>query len=334
VILSSAVVALAFVPGAPFSPPALQAQAPPDLEARHQRLLPLFELDGVVFTDADETSGRFVVGVLNAGLERSVRARLQALRLSSLSVDVVVTQPIVQVTTLRDKVRPLVGGLQIRFDEYFCTYGFNANLTNGTRGFVTNAHCTTKDGTVTGTLYYQPLNQTMDEFIGTEILDPPPFTGNGCPRRKVCRYSDAAFAQLDSFVFGSLGTLAKTTGPNDGSLDIAGSFTITAEAAGNATVGETLNKVGRTTGWTQGKVSNTCVNTSVSGTKIVRLCQDFVKAGVEAGDSGSNVFKIISGDNVQLNGILWGKSSSIFGTYFVFSPLQYIRQELGAFTTH
>jgi len=44
------------------------------------------------------------------------------------------------------------------------------------------------------------------------------------------------------------------------------------------------------------------------------------------------VFKILSGDNVQLNGILWG--GNLFGTTFVFSPLKNIEQELGALTTH
>lgn len=315
-----------------FSPPTVRAQGPPD-EAQHQRLLPLFEIDGVVFTDADETRGRFVVGVVNRGLEKSVRARLQALGLSSLPVDVVVSEPIVQLATLRDKVRPLVGGLQIRFDGYLCTYGFSANLVDGARGFVVNSHCTTTESVVDGTLYYQPLNQTADEFIGTEVLDPPFFQRtNGCPKGKLCRYSDAAYAALDSSATATLGGLAKTTGPNNGALDIAGSFTILGEAAGNALAGERLNKVGRTTGWSQGKVTNTCVNTGVSGTRIVRLCQDFVSARVGAGDSGSPVFKILSGDNVQLNGILWGGNTS--GTTFVFSPLSNVERELGELTTH
>jgi len=333
VILSSAVVALAFVPGAPFSAPSLQAQSPQALEAQHQRLLPLFELDGVVFTDADETRGRFVVGVLNPGLERSVRARLQALRVSSQSVDVVVTEPIIELATLRDYVRPLVGGLQIRFDQYLCTYGFNANLSDGTEGFVVNSHCTTKASTVNGTLYYQPLNQTTDEFIGTEYLDPPYFQRvYGCPRGKVCRWSDAAFVRRAQTpeAAATLGALASTNDPNGGSLDITGSFGIVSE--GNAIVNEVVNKVGRTTGWTQGPVTNTCVNTAVSGSKVVRLCQDWVSAGVGSGDSSSPVFKILSGGNVQLNGILWGGSTS--GTTFVFSPLSNVEDELGELTTH
>ena len=128
----------------------------------------------------------------------------------------------------------------------------------------------------------------------------------------------------------TLGGIAKTTGPNNGSLDIGGQFTITGEESGVA--GQTVNKVGRTTGWTQGKVTNTCVNTGVSGTNIVLLCQNFVDAGVGAGDSGSPVFRIVSGNNVVLHGTLWGGNTA--GTMFVYSPIHYIEQELGALTTN
>ena len=122
----------------------------------------------------------------------------------------------------------------------------------------------------------------------------------------------------------TLGSLARTTGPNNGSITINGSFTITGE--GSATVGQTVNKVGRTTGWTQGLVTNTCVNTGVSGSNIVQLCQTFVSAGVGGGDSGSPVFRGTS--SVTLVGILWGGNSS--GTQFVYSPIANIEQELGA----
>ena len=73
-----------------------------------------------------------------------------------------------------------------------------------------------------------------------------------------------------------------------------------------------------------------CVNTSVSGTNITELCQDFVSASVGSGDSGSPVFAIGSGTNVTLLGILWGGSGS---SSFVFSPLSNIEGELGALTT-
>jgi hypothetical protein len=186
---------------------------------------------------------------------------------------------------------------------------------------------------VDGTQYYQPLNQVADEFIGTEIADPSFFRGGDCPRGRKCRYSDSNFSDGADGVSFTLGGIAKTTGANNGSLEIAGGFAITAE--GSASVGETANKVGRTTGWTQGTVTRTCVNTGVSGSNIVLLCQDFVENTVQivaGGDSGSPVFRINPGGGVTLLGNLWGGNSS--GTLFVYSPIANIERELGALTTH
>jgi V8-like Glu-specific endopeptidase len=333
VVTSLALAALAFVAGAPFGAPALKAQGPPDLEVQHRRLLPLFELAGVVFTDADETRGRLVVGVLDRDIEGLIRARLAVLGIAAQSVDVVETEAIFPVDTLRDKVRPVVGGLQIRFSGYLCSLGFNA-IRAGIAGFVTASHCSDKQGSVDGTKYYQPLNQVADEFIGTEIADPA-YKRNiaGCPRGRVCRRSDANFSDGDDSVLFTLGAIAKTTGPNNGSLVIDGEFAISAE--GSANVGDTANKVGRTTGWSQGAVTNTCANTGVSGTNIVLLCQDFVEKKnvqiVAGGDSGSPVFRIDGGNNVTLLGGLWGGNSS--GTLFVYSPIANIEVELGDLDT-
>jgi hypothetical protein len=118
---------------------------------------------------------------------------------------------------------------------------------------------------------------------------------------------------------------------------VTGAFTVTSQdnTTTSFPLGSTVNKVGRTTGWTQGNVTATCVHTNVSGTNITQLCQTFVKdpggdVVVGGGDSGSNVFRTLSGSNVQLVGILWGGNSS--GTLFVFSPLKQIRDELGNIT--
>jgi hypothetical protein len=107
-------------------------------------------------------------------------------------------------------------------------------------------------------------------------------------------------------------------------------FRITSK--GVATLAEIVNKVGRTTGWTSGEVSKKCVNTGVSGTNIVQLCQDWVRAASGGGDSGSPVFKIIvnGGNDVQLRGMLWGGGTEKNGTQvFVYSPIANIEEELG-----
>jgi len=328
-----AVVGLALAAGGASGGRMANAQGPPDLEVQHQRLLSLFELAGVVFTDADENSGRLVVGVLDRGIEGLIRGRLRVLGVPSESVDVIATEPIVQVATLRDKVRPVVAGVQIRFSNFLCTLGFNA-IRAGVAGFVTASHCSDKQGSVDGTNYYQPLNQVSADFIGTEIADPAYRRKiAGCPIGRVCRFSDSNFSDGSGSVVFDLGAIAKTSGPNNGSLAIAGMFSITGDGA--ATVGQTANKVGRTTGWTRGRVTRTCVNTGVSGSNIVLLCQDFVENTVKivaGGDSGSPVFRIQSNTSVTLLGNLWGGNSS--GTLFVYSPIANIKRELGNLITH
>jgi hypothetical protein len=230
-----AVAALALAAGALLGPRALNAQGPPDLEVLHQRLLPVFEVAGVVFTDADETRGRVVVGVLDRGVEGLVRASAARLGVAARDIEIVGTEPIFQVATLRDSTRPVIAGVQIRFSGFVCSLGFNA-IRGGVSGFVTASHCSDQQGTVDGTQYYQPLNQVPAEFIGTEIADPQ-YRRNisGCPRGRVCRYSDSNFVDGDDNVDFAPGTIAKTTGPNNGSLEVAGTFKIADE--GVASVG-------------------------------------------------------------------------------------------------
>ena len=130
-----------------------------------------------------------------------------------------------------------------------------------------------------------------------------------------------------------MGIVEKPDSVNRRSLTVAGDFRITSE--GPSIVGEIVNKVGRTTGWSQGDVTGTCVNTGVSGTNIVQLCQDHVNASVGGGDSGSPVFSITDNpaiDDVELKGILWGGNSA--GTTFVYSPIANVERsdELGPIT--
>ena len=280
---------------------------------------------GAVFVDADEASNRVRIGV-ERGANGRARSLIARLGIPADAVIVEETEPITFAATLRQRVRPVVGGLQINFPGFLCTLGFNA-VRSGQNSFITNSHCTNTQGGTEGTRYWQPLESVDPVRIGTEVADPVYFRGNGCPAGRRCRFSDASRAAYAANIQFTLGSLAKTTGPNNGSITINGRFNITGE--GSAAVGQTVSKVGRTTGWTRGAVTNTCVNTGVSGSNIVQLCQTFVSAGVGGGDSGSPVFRGTSG--VTLVGILWGGNSS--GTQFVYSPISNIEQELGALTT-
>lgn len=149
----------------------------------------------------------------------------------------------------------------------------------------------------------------------------------------MCRYSDSNFSEGAAGVDFAVGSIAKTTGPNNGSLEVVGTFDIA--GSGPATVGQIANKVGRATGWSQGLVTRTCTHTGVAASNIVLLCQDFVESSVQivaGGDSGSPVFRITGRNRVRLFGNLWGGNSS--GTLFVYSPIAGIESELGSLTTH
>jgi len=283
---------------------------------------------GAVFADLDEASNRLRIGVEHATAQAGVRGAIAALGIPADAVILEQTEPIRYAATLRDKVRPVLGGLQINFTQYICTLGFNATR-SGQNSFITASHCTAKRGGVEGTKYYEPLASTSGSFIGTEVADPVFFTGGLCPVGRKCRYSDAARAAYASGVSFSRGRIEKTSGVNNGSLTISGYFSINAEGGGSA--GNTANKVGRTTGWSQGSLTSTCVDTNVSFSNITVLCQNWVKAKVGAGDSGSPVFIGSGSSSVKLAGILWGGNTS--GTTFVYSTISRIEQELGSLTT-
>lgn len=289
----------------------------------------VFMAPNVVFVDLNEATNRVTVGIETGTSERDVKRIAASLGVPAGAVQVVETEPVQLAATLRDQIRPVQAGLQIHWDQYVCTIGFNA-VSGTTASFITNSHCSGQQGGVQNTQYDQSTRGTPGSFIGTEVADPTYFRNGACPKGKKCRYSDSARAAYAAGVSSALGTIARTTGANNNSLEIAGTFTITAENTSSTfTVGSVVNKVGRTTGWTQGQITNTCVTTGVQGSNIAQICQTFVAAGVAGGDSGSPVFSISSGTNVTLLGILWGGS----GNNFVFSPLGQVEQELGALRT-
>jgi hypothetical protein len=291
---------------------------------------------GAVYVDADEASNRVRIGV-ERGAGGRIRGSLARWGIPSAAVVIEEIEPVRFAVaqgprpkakpgggqSLQGIVRPIVGGVQINFPGFLCTLGFNAGTS-----FITNSHCTNVQGGTEGTPYWQPTSSQSPGQIATEANDPAYFSGrNGCPSGRVCRFSDASRAAYQAGAQITPGRIARTQKPGR-SLTITGNFTIRREGA--AVVGSAVNKVGRTTGWSQGVVTAVCANTNVSGTNITQLCQSFVSATVGSGDSGSPVFQIDSGTDVGLVGILWGGSGS---RSFVFSPLSAVETELGGLTT-
>jgi len=296
------------------------------------------DLPGVVFTDIDESANRIKIGIESGADRSAIEDLIAAIGVPQNAVSLETTEPYRMLTTVSSQFRPLVGGVQIGFNCkgkncYVCTDGFLAAF-GGISGFVTCSHCTGKLGIVDGMKYSQPSpNSSSRRIVGAEAIDPSYFIGGSCPPGRRCRLSDTALVETRSSVRLRRGFIARPPYPT--ALSIAKRlprFRILAVDSGTI-VGELLAKIGRTTGWTQGTVTNTCVDVNVSGTDITLLCQDLVSAKSAPGDSGSPVFRILSGVDVRLYGILWGGDTSTMS--FAFSPMSSIQQsgELGPLLT-
>ncbi|MGH8525745.1 MAG: hypothetical protein ACREXY_16535, partial [Gammaproteobacteria bacterium] len=274
------------------------------------------------------------VGVQDQKTKGKVERQLAELGIPREMVNIERTKPVKRETSLRNRHRPVLGGLQIQFvsdaSTFSCTLGFNV-VRAGVAGYVTNSHCTAIHGGVQDTVHHQATISGVLNRIGVEIRDPT-FVVNGvCPAGRRCRYSDTSFGRYDGGVSKTRGRIAR---PNLGSVAWNGinDFRIVGETS-VPVAGELLNKVGRTTGRRQGKVRATCVNVNVSETNITLLCQDrasFVSAG---GDSGSPVFRIADApapNDVRLYGIHWG-SGGVFSSIGSFNIQR--ATEMGPLTT-
>ncbi|HEU0012633.1 MAG TPA: hypothetical protein VFQ45_03080 [Longimicrobium sp.] len=322
-------------------------------------------VSGAVLTDVDESANRLrFVGVDLASVA-GIASTVAGLGVPRAATVVQVGAPVVQTATLRDQIRPAHGGLQINFfpvdastASLLCTIGFNA-VHNGVNSFVTNSHCSNvQGGTETPTAYYQSWRRTgtvtggfsnfpgldAEAFIGTETDDPHYWISLDCPVGRTCRYSDASravYAEGQEFALGRVAhaNILNATNVQDdpATLEIhplTPHFRLTAEQR-YAVMGQTLNKVGRTTGWTQGQVTGTCTNVNITGSQITQLCQSTVGAFVAGGDSGSPVFGLHTDGTAFLAGILWGSSTNLTtgAVQFIFSPLASVERELGELET-
>ena len=329
-------------PTGPAAPRADRSPVAQDrLEAVFQRVSPeVMGLAGTVFSDNDERIGKVVIGVDNVGAARGVQQAMARLGIAASDYEVQLTSPIEFKATLQNaRFSSGRAGMQVHFSQYVCSVGADVrHVATNTRGFIINSHCTTTQGGTEGTLYYQPNRTNFPTAIALEVDDPAYFKGGVCPRGKKCRYSDASRSAYQNGYAGSNGLIAKTTAtaPNTGNLTVdetaSWSYSAQDDTEGDNNIGTVVNKVGRTTGWTQGKITRTCVNTAVSGSTVMQLCQTFVQDEqggtiVSGGDSGSGVWTG-SGTSAKLVGLLWGGSSD--NKTFIFSSLKQIQQELGA----
>jgi hypothetical protein len=325
-----------------------------ELQGWKSRLGTLFGLRGVVFTDIDEGQNRLRIGIMPGASQRNVE---QALARTGIPREAVIfsrMSRIQKAKTVRERFRPVPGGVQLAFPlpslgpgvVGICTVGFNAQIPGRSANFfLTQSHCSEIQGGNQETRYFQPLpgsaNRLAVEFRDPQFGNP----GGLCedfPGFR-CRLSDALLARYRDDVEPQFGKIARTTfaGQRIGSLVINQSnprWTIIGEFE-FPFLGETAHKVGRSSGWTRGPVIISCGDFPVDGTDIVLICQDIALAGMRPGDSGSPVFQRgadfgFGAGEIFLVGLAWGFGFlDGVGPVFAFSSIQNIEFELGPLTT-
>ena len=289
----------------------------------------VFSTPGVVSLDLNEGNNRIEIGLATSAEEDRVRALLSSLDLPLDAVATEVTGPLEVGSSLRDFIRPVVGGLEVwrvGFGTSGCSAGFNFKIgTDTTDYLMTASHCTLNQWGLDGGNWYQPENGAP-KLIGAEGVDPNSFVcGNN-----VCRYSDAA--GIDYSISGhKFGFIARTTIrlPDAGTIIINGldpRMQINFEYHGSMQ-GLTVDKMGQATGWTYGTVTNTCV-TVTDGEGNEWRCHNKATYGHADGDSGSPVF-VWQGSTVQLAGIHVGDH----GGKALYSTMDGIETDFGAIET-
>jgi hypothetical protein len=283
----------------------------PTLHAAARAVARSLDLAGVALIDANEARNRVVIGVVDEVGAAGVRTQLDSIALPRELFLVTVTGRATRDVSVQGRFRPIPGGVMARRTATgWCTVGVNASTELGV-GFVTNSHCTYRFGNGPDLTPFYQNTFTSADSVGIEWADPDliPY-GDTCHDPDGCRMSDAAFIGYESPSLARIGYIVRTLrlrsltqGP------LYSWFLLNVPPQGQLVVGDTVNKVGATTGWTQGTITQTCVTVVWNDPDL--LCQAAAMYGSDAGDSGSPVFAWngLNPSYVDLWGIHWGQDT-------------------------
>lgn len=183
------------------------------------------------------------------------------------------------------------------------------------------------------TYYYQPTISPINYF-GYEALDPAPSAATcTVSSASPCRWADAALVQYDG-ASGDFGKIARTYYGSTTIDPAIQQFTLVG-AVGFPLTNETLNKVGASTGWSDGVVQYTCTHlynaTFTGGGSVTLLCQDWINYWTQIGDSGAPVFNILQSGS-RFYGVHSGGGTIGHQQLARFSNTSNIARDLGTLT--
>ncbi|MEP6778249.1 MAG: hypothetical protein ABJC26_00055 [Gemmatimonadaceae bacterium] len=265
----------------------------------YQKLIIVHRRDlGLVSLDADEALNRLRIDVTNEADTSRILAAAVSYGIPESAIAFEVGSLPVSQSTLRDRVRPAVGGMQIVIGNLRCTLGFNVIVQfYNEYGFLTASHCKDHGSGTTGTTVYQNTGGGSN-IAGIVSINPAwNSTDPACGTYTLCTDADVLYAHSwDSTSVTWARWIAHVTVYD--STNGAGTITINGHTSGYTVnpyvyVGQQAWKVGRTTGGTVGTVATTCespVVDSLTATPYVAICSDRVDNGSSGGgDSGAPV---------------------------------------------
>jgi hypothetical protein len=190
---------------------------------------------------------------------------------------------------------------------------------------------------------YQPDDHEPYSVVASELADPDliPLGTWVCPAWYAdslgvtgCRFSDASFFAYYAGGVAQGGTIARTLGFRSTTVDPnRPRFLLTEPSLELPLSGMQVHKIGKTTGWNSGVVTEPCMDSPDVPPPplgpVMLLCQAWATYGCDEGDSGAPVFTWDgSSSYVQLVGVHWGRNTETGDA--MFSPWVYVSFEIGS----
>jgi hypothetical protein len=273
------------------------------LIAYEQLLVPSLKgLEGVLSVDADESRNRVRVSIASSEIAAVVAKAAATAGVPAAAVITEITPRIVTASGLRGTWRPDGGGVQIvdpQGDR--CTLGFNVTTPDGVLRFITASHC--NSGAIgagnTGAAMYQPTIGPQ-YLLGNVSINPPFNYSDPLCRGWACTRADAMLVTYNTPSNGPKRVAFTDFGGfnnGQGSITVTGWWPTVSSPATIPALGDRIDKMGRTTGWTIGTLGATCeyplvdsANTQGINPYVVLCAGRVDNARWGTGDSGAPVF--------------------------------------------
>jgi len=291
--------------------------------------------EGTAFSGIDKRNNRIAIGVRDEAARNAWEATVERAAVPMDAVAIQVAEGLhFAADTLRKKVRPTVGGVQLG-DPNTCSLGTNVRYRpdSSYRYFITASHCSTTQWTTDAAIPQWTQAETPDTVADIEYLDPSGFTGGACPSGKTCRYTDITLVKYRSNADWQFGKLARASG--SAPWPIAELLSVT-EQPFLLWEWPVIKKTGRTTGTTtnpdtDGDETDYCYDYDIGGNKVL-LCQIEFPTGftVSGGDSGGPVWGQYGEQQANHQAFLVGLVSG-GGTGYptIVTPVGYVAYDFG-----